>query len=92
MKDFNMGEEKGFQRIADLTSPPPEKESSVNDGKNIPNMDKEELQDLIIVLGEKIKENIRRSRHSFERALALDQRKQRAELRLEELGMRVEIE
>lgn len=92
MKDFNMGEDRGFQRIADVKLSPPEKETSVNEGKNIPHMDKEELRDLIVALDENIKKYIRFSRHNFERALAFDQRKEKAELRLEELGMRGEGE
>jgi hypothetical protein len=89
MKDFNMGEDSE-RRIADVKLSPSEKQSHMSEGKNIPHMDKEQLRDLITTLDENIKKYIRFSRHNFERALALDQRKQRAELRLEELGMKIE--
>lgn len=86
MNDFNMGE-NSERNIADVKLSISEKQSHVNESKGIPHMDKEQLRDLILTLDEKIKTYIRYSRNNFERALEADQRKEKAECRLEELSM-----
>ena len=88
MNDFNMGEDSE-RNIADVKLSTSEKEEHMKEAKNIPQMDTEELRDLIITLNKQIQEYIRKSRNNFERALAADQRKEKAELRLEELSMGV---
>ena len=54
--------------------------------KQIEEMDGEELKKFIQELGDKIKDCIRSSRHHFQLALQYDRKKERAELRLEQLG------
>jgi hypothetical protein len=56
-------------------------------GKRIEELDGEELRKSVQELDDKIKRCIRKSRRYFEKALAHDQKKERAEMRLEELGL-----